>query len=149
MRIALYQPEIPGNVGAILRLGACFDTPVDIIEPCGFIWSDSRVKRAGMDYINHVTLCRHMDWQAFQATKKGRMILLSTKASIPLTQFQFKASDTLLFGQESSGVPETVRGWCDHAVRIPLANGIRSLNVAVSAGVALHEALRQTGGLAG
>ncbi len=147
MRIALYQPEIPGNVGAILRLSACFATPVDVIEPCGFLWSDARVRRAGMDYIEHVSMDRHSDWEAFQAKKKGRVILLTTKASALITQFRFETSDTLLFGQESSGVPPLVRDWCDASVRIPLANGVRSLNVAVSAGIALHEALRQTGDL--
>jgi tRNA (cytidine/uridine-2'-O-)-methyltransferase len=147
MRVALYQPEIPGNVGAILRLAACLAVEVDIIEPCGFLWSDARVKRAGMDYIDHVNITRHVDWEAFQATRKGRVILLSTRAEQSLTAFEFQASDVLLFGQESAGVPMSVREWCDNIVRIPLANGVRSLNVSVSAGIALHEALRQTGEL--
>ncbi len=147
MRIALYQPEIPGNVGAILRLAACLNVGVDIIEPCGFLWSDARVKRAGMDYIDHVSITRHTNWAEFQAAPAGRVILLSTKAEQGLTHFRFAPGDTLLFGQESAGVPGEVREWCGNSVRIPLANGVRSLNVAVSAGIALHEALRQTGEL--
>jgi tRNA (cytidine/uridine-2'-O-)-methyltransferase len=149
MRIALYQPEIPGNVGAILRLAACLAVGVDIIEPCGFIWSDARVKRAGMDYIDHVSIKRHLGWTEFNAAQQGRLILLSTRAEQAVTKFRFETSDTLLFGQESAGVPAVVREVCEASVRIPLATGVRSLNVAVSAGIALHEALRQTGDLPG
>jgi tRNA (cytidine/uridine-2'-O-)-methyltransferase len=147
MRIALYQPEIPGNVGAILRLCACFSVPVDIIEPTGFIWSDARLKRAGMDYINHVEIERHADWSAFTAQKAGRLILLSSKVETRLTDFAFEPSDILLMGQESAGVPENVRDACDARVRIPLNPHVRSLNVSVACAIALAEALRQTEGL--
>ena len=147
MRIALYQPEIPGNVGAILRLSACFAVGVDIIEPCGFVFSDARLRRAGMDYADHVAITRHADWQSFRAATTARLILFSTKASAPLTQAVFHPDDVLLFGQESAGVPDDVREACDVSVRIPLAQGMRSLNISVSAGIALHEALRQTGEL--
>ena len=147
MRIALYQPEIPGNVGAILRLSACFAVGVDIIEPCGFVFSDARLRRAGMDYADHVSITRHRDWPSFRATTAGRLVLLSTKATIPLTEAGFGPDDVLLFGQESAGVPDDVRSACDLSVRIPLAQGMRSLNISVSAGIALHEALRQTGDL--
>ena len=147
MRIALYQPEIPGNVGAILRLSACFGVSVDIIEPCGFIFSDARLRRAGMDYADHVAITRHSDWQAFRAATTARLILFSTKASAPLADAVFLPDDVLLFGQESAGVPDDVRATCDLSIRIPLAHGMRSLNIAVSAGIALHEALRQTGEL--
>ena len=147
MRIALYQPEIPGNVGAILRLSACFAVGVDIIEPCGFVFSDARLRRAGMDYADHVSITRHRDWQSFRATTTGRLILLSTKATIPLTEAGFSADDVLLFGQESAGVPDDVRAACELSVLIPLAPSMRSLNISVSAGIALHEALRQTGEL--
>lgn len=147
MRIALYQPEIPGNVGAILRLAACFSVAVDIIEPCGFIFSDARLKRAGMDYVSHVDMVRHADWDAFCGTVTGRLILLSSKASKRLTDFEFTNGDCLLMGQESAGVPDFVRDHCDAQVRIPLNPAVRSLNISVATGIALSEALRQTGNL--
>lgn len=147
MRIALYQPEIPGNVGAILRLSACFNVAVDLIEPCGFAFSDKRLRRAGMDYIDHVELARHGDWEQFGRATKRRVILLSSKAEVRLPDFHFDAGDVLLMGQESAGVPDHVRDYCAAAVRIPLSPHVRSLNVSVAAGIALSEALRQTGGL--
>lgn len=147
MRIALYQPEIPGNVGAILRLSACLGVAVDIIEPTGFIFSDARLKRAGMDYIDHVTIKRHPDWETFRTGATARILLLSSKADCRLPDFAFAPDDILLMGQESAGVPAEVRNACDHAIRIPLNPAVRSLNVAVAAGIALGEALRQTGGL--
>ena len=147
MRIALYQPEIPGNVGAILRLAACFGVDVDIIEPCGFIFSDARMKRAGMDYLDHVTITRHPDWDAFRAATQGRIILMSSKASIRLPDMAFEKDDILLMGQESAGVPPLVRDACHGAVRIPITAGLRSLNISVATGIALAEALRQTGSL--
>jgi tRNA (cytidine/uridine-2'-O-)-methyltransferase len=144
MRLAIYQPEIPGNLGAMLRLSACFGVAVDIIEPCGFAFSDKRMKRAGMDYIDHVELTRHVDWAAFRAAQTGRVLLLSSKAKIRLHDFSFASDDILLFGQESAGVPDNVRDACDAALRIPLGIYVRSLNVSVAAGIALGEALRQT-----
>lgn len=147
MRIALYQPEIPGNVGAILRLAACFSVPVDIIEPCGFVWSDARVRRAGMDYIDHVSIQRHAGWADYQQAKAGRLILLSSKADVRLDRFAFSSCDTLLMGQESAGVPDAVRGACDAMVRIPINQAVRSLNISVACAIALAEALRQTGQL--
>jgi tRNA (cytidine/uridine-2'-O-)-methyltransferase len=146
MKIALYQPEIPGNVGAILRLSACLGVAVDIIEPTGFIWSDTRLKRAGMDYLDHVTLVRHADWGAFRAQIEGRIVLLSSKAKVRLPDFAFEPNDVLLMGQESAGVPDSVRAACEASVRIPLNPAVRSLNVAVAAGIALGEAVRQTNG---
>ncbi len=147
MRIALYQPEIPGNVGAVLRLSACFGVAVDIIEPCGFVWSDARLRRAAMDYIDHVDVTRHADWAAFGAIRPGRLVLLSTSAETRLPDFAFAADDVLVLGQESAGVPDDVRDACHAAVRIPLHPQVRSLNVSVAAGIALAEALRQTGQL--
>lgn len=147
MRIALFQPEIPGNVGAILRLSACLSTDVDIIEPCGFVWSDARLKRAGMDYIDHVAITRHADWAQFMRSVAGRVILMSSKASAPCHEFEFRHDDILLMGQESAGVPDAVRDACDAAVRIAINPAVRSLNVSVAAGIALAEALRQTGQL--
>ena len=147
MRIALYQPEIPGNVGAVLRLAACFGVGVDLIEPCGFPFSDKRLRRAGMDYIDHVELVRHPDWGTFRQRTTARVILLSSKATTRLYDFAFAPGDVLLMGQESAGVPDTVRAECDAAIRIPLSPHVRSLNVSVAAGIALSEGLRQSGGL--
>lgn len=144
MRLAVYQPEIPGNLGAILRLSACFGVGVDIIEPCGFAFSDKRLRRAGMDYIDHVVMARHADWAAFVAQAKGRLILLSSKSQQRTHDFAFAPDDILLLGQESAGVPDDVRDACHAALRIPLRPCVRSLNVAVAAGMALGEALRQT-----
>ena len=147
MRIALYQPEIPGNVGAILRLSACLGAGVDIIEPTGFVFSDARLRRAGMDYIDHVEIARHADWESFRASANGRVLLLSSKAETRLHDFPFEADDILLMGQESAGVPSQVRDACNAALRIPLNPAVRSLNVSVAAGIALAEALRKTGKL--
>jgi tRNA (cytidine/uridine-2'-O-)-methyltransferase len=144
MRLAIYQPEIPGNLGAMLRLSACFGVAVDIIEPCGFAFSDKKMKRAGMDYIDHVVLTRHVDWAAFRVVQTGRVLLLSSKAKTRVHDFAFATDDILLFGQESAGVPDDVRDDCDAALRIPLGIHVRSLNVSVAAGIALGEALRQT-----
>jgi tRNA (cytidine/uridine-2'-O-)-methyltransferase len=146
MRIALYQPEIAGNVGAVMRLGACLATPVDLIEPMGFAWDDKRVARAAMDYIDHVQVTRHADWHAFAGQATGRLVLLTTKGATPLHDFVFTSSDTLLFGQEGAGVPPHVHARADARVVVPMARGVRSLNLAVSAAIVLAEALRQTGG---
>jgi tRNA (cytidine/uridine-2'-O-)-methyltransferase len=150
MRIALFQPEIPGNVGAILRLSACYGVDVDIIEPCGFVFSDKKLRRAGMDYADHVSITRHQDWSAFRAvtmSQKSRTILMTTRGSASLFDFKFRAGDVLLMGQESAGVPEDVAALCEARLRIPLKTGLRSLNISVAAGIALSEALRQTGQL--
>jgi tRNA (cytidine/uridine-2'-O-)-methyltransferase len=147
MRLALFQPEIPGNVGAMLRLSACFGVNVDIIEPCGFVFSDARLKRAGMDYIDHVSLERHADWESFAAPLERRLILLTTHAQTSLYDFQFEAGDTLLLGQESAGAPDYVHAAAHARIRIPLRPSLRSLNVSMAAGIALAEALRQTGEL--
>lgn len=146
MRIALHQPDIAGNVGTILRLAACFGIAVDIIEPCGFAFSDRALKRSGMDYAGTVDIVRHVDWTAFEASAEGRIILLSTQAECSLADARFEPGDILLFGAEGSGVPPQVHDRADIRVRIPMRSGFRSLNVAVSAGIALAEALRQTGG---
>lgn len=147
MRIALYQPEIPGNVGAVLRLAACFGVGVDVIEPCGFVFSDARMKRAGMDYVDHVALVRHADWSHFRSAVPGRLILLTTKAAERLHGFAFEAGDTLLMGSESAGVPLDIAQGADARLRVAIAPQVRSLNLAVATGIALTEALRQTGGL--
>jgi tRNA (cytidine/uridine-2'-O-)-methyltransferase len=144
MRIALFQPDIAANTGTIIRLGACMNVPIDIIEPCGFPFGDAAFKRAGLDYISNAAIIRHQSWQTFRQTVTSRLILASTKASVPYTGFVYAADDTLLFGRESAGVPDNVAEGCDARVRIPMANAMRSLNVAVSCAMILGEALRQT-----
>lgn len=145
MRVALYQPDIAGNVGAVLRTAACFSVPCDIIEPCGFAFSDRALKRAGMDYAAQAQICRHPDWASFLGKLNGaRLVLMSSKASTPLPQFQFQPDDVILMGSESSGAPADVHDRADARVYIPMAAGFRSLNISVSAGIALAEALRQT-----
>lgn len=148
MRLALFEPEIAGNVGAVLRLGACFGVAVDLIEPMGFAWDDRRVRRTAMDYIDHVEVRRHPDFAGFrEAAGPGRLVLLTTKAEDSLFATEFRPDDVLLFGKESAGVPDAVRETCDLAVRIPLRPEVRSFNLATSAAIALAEALRQTGEL--
>ena len=144
MRIALYEPEIAGNVGAVLRLGACLGVPVDLIEPMGFAWDDARVRRTAMDYIDHVEVTRHRGWAAFRAAAgDARLILLTTKADRSLYETKFEPTDILLFGRESAGVPAEVAAACDIKLKIPTAPGVRSLNLAMAAGIAASEALRQ------
>ena len=148
MRIALYQPEIAGNVGAVLRLGACLGAAIDLIEPLGFEWEDRRVRRAAMDYIDHVEVARHADFAAFQAAVAGkRLVLFTTKGARSAYGFSFRPDDVLLFGKESGGVPGSVAEACQARLHIPMRPEVRSLNVATSAALALGEALRQTGTL--
>jgi tRNA (cytidine/uridine-2'-O-)-methyltransferase len=144
MRLALYQPDIPQNAWAVLRLGACLGVPVDIIEPCGFVLSDRRLKRAGMDYLDAVDLARHDSWTSFCVKRRGRLVLLTTRAALPYPSFGFRADDTLLLGRESAGVPDAVHDAADARLRIPLRPGQRSINVALAAAMVLGEALRQT-----
>lgn len=147
MRIALYQPEIAQNVGAVLRLGACFGVAVDLIEPMGFTWDDKRVRRTAMDYIDAVEVVRHDDFEAFRVKRAARLILLTTKAKQSPYEFAFAADDILLFGKESGGVPMDIAERCDAALRIPIRADVRSLNLATAAALTLGEALRQTEGL--
>ena len=145
MRLALYQPEIPPNVGTILRLCACENVPLDIIEPCGFPFSERSLKRAGMDYIDRAQFTRHNSWEEFlDQRQKSRIVLLSTRSQTPYTAFEFAPSDILLFGQESAGVPDHVHDSADARLCIPMVPDLRSLNVAVAAAMVLGEALRQT-----
>lgn len=144
MRLALYEPDIPQNAGAILRLGACFGVAIDIIEPCGFVLDDRRLKRAAMDYLAHVEIVRHASWAAFQQSRSGRLVLLSTKARLPYHRFAFARDDVLLLGRETAGVPAEVADAVDASVLIPMRPGLRSLNVALAASLVLGEALRQT-----
>ncbi|HEX8512453.1 MAG TPA: tRNA (cytidine(34)-2'-O)-methyltransferase [Allosphingosinicella sp.] len=145
MRLALFQPDQAGNVGSILRLAACLGVAVDIIEPCGFPFSDRALRRAGMDYAEIAEVTRHSGWEAFEAGLAGRLVLFTTAGALPLPHARFEARDTLLFGSESRGVPEAVHARADLRVRIPQVEGTRSLNLAVAAGIGLAEAVRQTG----
>lgn len=147
MRIALYQPEIAQNVGAVLRLGACLGVPVDLIEPLGFDWDDRRVRRTAMDYIDHVDIARHASFDAFRAATPGRLLLFTTKAARGAYQFAFESDDVLMFGKESGGVPAEVADRCGERLKLPIRAEVRSFNLATSAALALGEALRQTGNL--
>ena len=148
LRIALYQPDIAGNTGTILRFAACLGLAVDIIEPAGFDISDRSLKRAGMDYLAAVTLTRHTSWERFEEWRQAsgrRLVLASTKAAERYTDFAYRPDDILLFGRESAGVPDHVHETAEGRVIIPMVEGQRSINVALSAAMICGEALRQTG----
>lgn len=148
VEVAFYQPDIPQNVGAAMRLCACLDVPMHVIEPTAFLWKDDAFRRSGMDYRDHVTLTRHQSWDAFdQAMTDRRIILLTTKSDAPYLDFSFEAGDVLLMGSESYGVPEAVHQGVPHTLTIPMKTGFRSLNVVNAAALVMGEALRQTGGL--
>ncbi len=147
--LALFEPDIPQNAGTIMRMAACFALPVAIIEPAGFPVSDRAFRRAGMDYLDHVVFRRHDSWAHFEEWRRlegRRLILATTRGSVPHTTAAYRPGDVLLFGRETSGVPDFVHDAADLAVKIPLAPGLRSLNLAVSAAILTGEALRQTGG---
>ena len=157
MRLALYEPDIPQNLGAFIRLSACMAVPLDIIEPCGFPVDDKRIRRAAMDYYDLARLTRHTSWQAFQQAMQdgrvpGRLVLLTTRATATFPDVEFRPDDILLLGRESAGVPDEVHDEIDRMaglrLRIPLQKGARSLNVALAASMVLSEALRQTSGYA-
>lgn len=147
MRLALYQPDIPQNTGALMRLAACLGVALDLIEPAGFLLSDRRLKRAGMDYLEGLELARHRSWTSYlEARPPGtRLVLLTTRGSMLYHRFMFEPEDTLLVGRESAGVPEPVHAAADARLCVPMRPGMRSLNVALAAGIVLGEALRQTG----
>jgi tRNA (cytidine/uridine-2'-O-)-methyltransferase len=146
MRLALFQPDIPQNLGAALRLGACLGVPIDVIEPCGFPLSERAVRRAALDYMGKAEVVRHAGWGEFLTSREGRLLLFTTRGALPFQNFRFEASDILLFGRESAGVPEEVHAAADARLCIPLVAGARSLNVVVAAAMALGEGLRQTNG---
>ncbi|QPC85307.1 tRNA methyltransferase [Mesorhizobium sp. NBSH29] len=148
IRIALYQPDIAGNTGTMLRMAACLGIAVDLIEPAGFDISDRALKRAGMDYLEMAFLTRHVDFDRFEEWRKQegrRLVLLSTKADRAYTTFNFQAGDCLLVGRESAGVPDAVHARADASIIIPMKGGGRSLNVALAASMVVGEALRQLG----
>lgn len=149
LQIALFQPDIAGNTGTILRLGACLGVPVNIIEPAGFDLSDRHLKRAGMDYLELATLNRHLDWQHFLVTQKEnrrRLVLFTTKVDTPYTNFNFHDNDVLLFGRESAGAPDYVHQTVDAEVTIPMVKTARSINLALSVAIGISEAMRQVNG---
>ncbi len=149
MRLALFQPDIPQNLGGAIRLCACLGAGLEIIEPCGFPLSDRSLKRAALDYGGHAEVIRHSSWTDFlgaEACKGGRLVLFTTRGVRPFTEFDYRPGDTLLFGRESAGVPDEVHAAADARLLIPMQPGLRSLNVVVAAAMALGEALRQTNG---
>jgi len=151
MRLALFEPDIPQNLGAFIRLAAGLGVPLDIIEPCGFPVDDKRIRRAAMDYYDLATIVRHASWAAFrrdhlEKPAPGRLVLLTTKGAVPFPDVTFQPGDILLLGRESAGVPPDVHEAADVRLRIPLQPGARSLNVALAAAMVLSEGLRQTAG---
>lgn len=149
MRLALYQPDIPQNTGTILRLCACLDVEAHIIEPAGFPVSDRHFRRAGMDYLDQVSIIRHDSWGHFarwRLEQKLRLVLFTTKGAVPYLEHRYAADDILLFGRESAGVPDEVAASADARVKIPIRPDLRSLNLAMATAMALGEALRQTRG---
>lgn len=151
MRLALFQPDIPPNAGTMLRMAACLGVSVDVIEPCGFPFSDRAFRRAGMDYLGEAAVERHLDWEHFRAARglgrpgAPRLVALTTRGAIPHHTFRFRLDDILLVGQESAGLPEHVHAAANARLRIPMRPELRSLNVAVAAAIVLSEALSQTG----
>ncbi len=146
MHLALYQPDIPQNTGAMLRLAACFGLPVDVIEPTGFVFGEARMRRAGMDYWDRVAIRRHDDWNAFVAERRAaesRLVLMTTRSTLIYTDFAFAPGDTIIMGRESAGVPDSVHAECDARLIVPMTAGARSLNVAQTAAIAVAEGLRQ------
>ena len=146
MRLALFEPDIPQNTGTILRLGACLGVAVDIIEPCGFLLSDRRLRRSGMDYLDHVDIARHMSFATFESWRAEagrRLVLLTTTGDAAYTDFSFQPGDILMVGRESAGAPPAVHEAADARIVIPIRPPLRSLNVAMAAAMALGEALRQ------
>ena len=151
MRIALYQPDIPQNAGTIMRMAACLGLGLDLIEPAGFDASDRSLRRAGLDYLQHLDLTRHRSWDEFETWRQGvdpapRLVLLTTRAEMLYTELTFRPDDILLLGRESAGVPESVHAAGDARIKVPMLPGLRSLNVAMAAAMVVGEALRQTGG---
>jgi tRNA (cytidine/uridine-2'-O-)-methyltransferase len=147
MRLSLFEPDIPQNLGAFIRLSACLGVPLDIVEPCGFPLDDKRIRRAAMDYYDLAHITRHASWAAFCRDRvPGRLVLLTTKGAETFPNVAFESTDTLLLGRESAGVPDEVHAAAGLRLRVPLQKGARSLNVALAASMVLSEALRQTSG---
>jgi tRNA (cytidine/uridine-2'-O-)-methyltransferase len=149
MRLAIFQPDMPQNTAALLRLAAGLNLPVNVIEPCGFLWDDKRLRRVGMDYLKIVSVERHQNWESFRRSAGvagARVVLLTTRGATPHLAFPFRPDDVLLVGREGSGVPESVHGAAGARVTLPMAPGFRSFNVVTAAAMVASEALRQTNG---
>jgi tRNA (cytidine/uridine-2'-O-)-methyltransferase len=144
MRLALFEPDIPQNAASMIRTCACLGVPVDIIEPCGFVFSEAGFKRAGMDYLELAEVVRHRSWAAFRASAAGRLVLVTTKGTLSYTAFAYQPDDILLLGRESAGVPDYVHEAVQARLYIPMREGLRSINVAQAGAMVLGEALRQT-----
>lgn len=150
MQLALFQPEIPQNVGTLMRFSACMGISLDIIEPCGFLFTDKHLKRAGMDYIERAVVHRFSSWKTFCEMHRGvRRIAVTGSSAQSYHEFSFESSDLLIMGQESVGFPEDVLINCHETVGIPMISGLRSLNLALAAAIVTTEALRQTRQLPG
>lgn len=146
MRLVLFEPDIPQNAGSLMRLGACLGVPVDIVEPCGFVFSDVQMRRAGMDYLASAEVVRHASWEAFlSAHTTGRLVLMTSKAETTYASFAFRPDDKIVLGRESAGAPGIVHDRADARLRIPMKSGLRSINVAQAGAMVLGEAFRQTG----
>ncbi|WP_322962919.1 tRNA (cytidine(34)-2'-O)-methyltransferase [Sphingomonas fuzhouensis] len=145
MRLALFEPDIAGNVGTLIRTATCFGMAVDLIEPMGFPYSDRALARSAMDYAAMAEVVRHADWDAFRAVTRGRIVLATTLGALPLPEMVFRPDDVILLGSEGAGVPEAVHDAADIRVRVPMREGVRSLNVAITGGILMAEARRQTG----
>ncbi len=143
IRLAAFQPDIAQNLGGMIRLAACMNIPIEVIEPCGFPFSVKALRRAAMDYADLAQIERHDSWSAFQAASNGRIVLMTTEGATDLYDFTFQPDDIILVGRESAGVPPDIHAAADARIRIPMPGGGRSLNVAMSAGIAVAEALRQ------
>lgn len=145
VHLALYQPDIPQNLGSAIRLCSCLDVSLDVIMPCGFPWNDKKIRQAGLDYMDAIQLTKHDSWDRFKETKKdSRLILMTTKASVRYTDFEFNEKDILIAGRESSGVPDEIHDYVDHRVVVPVKPGLRSFNIINASAMILSEALRQT-----
>jgi tRNA (cytidine/uridine-2'-O-)-methyltransferase len=152
MHIALFQPDIAANAAAAIRLGACLDVPLVVIEPCGFVWDQRRLRRVGLDYLRHASVKRLASWAAFEAWRRaggGRLVLLTIRAERPHHTVAYRTNDVLMVGRESSGAPDFVQAAADLCVRVPMAPGRRALNVVTALAIVLGEALRQTGSYPG
>lgn len=149
MRLALYQPDIPQNAGTMMRMAACLGLPVDLIEPAGFDASDRNLRRAGLDYLRHLDLTRHVGFSAFDEARRAagrRLVLATTRGATPLWDFAFGPDDVIMVGRETAGVPDDVHALADARIVVPMREGLRSLNVAVAAAMIVGEALRQRRG---
>ncbi len=144
MRLALFEPDIPPNLGTLVRLGACLNVPVHVIEPCGFPFSIPSIRRSAMDYLEHAEIHQHLSWTHFMTERPaGRLILLTTQAALAYTEHRFQADDIVMVGRESAGVPDFVHQAADARLVIPIRPGLRSINVATAASMVIGEALRQ------